>query len=253
MSRTDQTAYWMRRKNRRAYDHEVVETFAEQRIRYLARRLDFTTIHSAFDYGCGDGFSSYYMARHVRHVEGGDPSAYMLQHNPLPEAHRHLLVNDRIPFPDNAFDLVYCWEVLHHAEEPERIVNEMARVASKYVVVFEPNGLNPAQWLFGLIKREERGTWRFRTSYMMELARRCDLRVIRVANVGWIFPNMTPRWLCRVVKRLPFEAPLVTISTCLIAEKKAPAGQATGRRAIRRRPVSETGPPGAPAAPAPGS
>jgi len=217
----DQTFYWKDHKNKRRYDHEVVAIFAEQRIRYLAGHLNFNEINTAFDYGCGDGFSCYYMARRIPRVEGGDLSEYMLKHNPLDGNRLHLLDGQAIPFPDNSFDLVYCWEVLHHVEHPDRILAEMARVSSKFVVIFEPNSLNPAQMLFGLCKQEERGTLRFRKSYLRKLAGLCGLSIIHLATVGWIFPNATPRWLCHVLKPLPFEFPLLTISSCLIAEKKA--------------------------------
>jgi SAM-dependent methyltransferase len=214
-----QKGYWKEHKNRRNFDHPVVALFAEQRIRYLTRYLNFNEIKTAFDYGCGDGFSCYYMARHIPHVEGGDVSEYMLEYNPLERSRLHLLDGEVLPFSNNSFDLVYCWEVLHHVESPERIIREMARVASKYVVLFEPNGLNLAQFLFGLIKKEERGTLRFRKSYLKRLADACDLKILRLSNVGWIFPNVTPRWLYRLLKHLPLEFPILTISCCLIAQK----------------------------------
>lgn len=33
-----------------------------------------------------------------------------------------------MPFEDNSFDLVYSWGVIHHAEHPDRIINEIKRV-----------------------------------------------------------------------------------------------------------------------------
>jgi len=214
-----QKKYWKEHKNKRKFDHPIVEFFSIQRIQYLTRNLFFDEIGSAFDYGCGDGFSCYYMGRFIRHVEGGDISEYMLENNPLERSRLHILNGDVLPFSNNSFDLVYCWEVLHHVESPERILREMARVSSKYIVLFEPNGLNLAQFLFGLIKKEERGTLRFRKSYLRQLAATCDLKILRLSNVGWIFPNVTPHWLFLLLKYLPFEFPIFTISCCLIAQK----------------------------------
>jgi SAM-dependent methyltransferase len=214
-----QKEYWGKNRNKRRFDHPVVRAFAEQRIDYLARFLDFSQIESAFDYGCGDGFSCYYMSRRVARIEGGDVSELMLRNNPLDASRLHLIDGRTLPFGDRSFDLVYCWEVLHHVDDPLAVVREMARVARRWVVLFEPNRINPGQLVYGLIRSEERGTLRFTTSYLREIAQLAGLRVDHLANVGWIFPNMTPPPLLGLLLRLPFEVPLVTISCCLVASR----------------------------------
>jgi uncharacterized protein YbaR (Trm112 family) len=42
---------------------------------------------------------------------------------------------EHLPFPDEAFDLVYCFATLHHALDLSRMVGEMARVARPGAVV----------------------------------------------------------------------------------------------------------------------
>lgn len=37
---------------------------------------------------------------------------------------------NRLPFPDKSFDLVLCNSVLHHLVEPEKVLSEIARLAS---------------------------------------------------------------------------------------------------------------------------
>jgi SAM-dependent methyltransferase len=52
-----------------------------------------------------------------------------------------LLVIDaeQIDLPDGSFDFVFAHEVLHHCRSPHRALCEMLRVASKHVVLLEPN------------------------------------------------------------------------------------------------------------------
>ena len=216
---SDQKKYWEQHKNKRTFDHSIVNLFSQQRIDYLKQYLDVTKIKSAFDYGCGDGFSCYYMNKFIPHIEGGDVSEFMLRNNPLSKKFLHVLDGEHLPFSDNSFDMVYCWEVLHHVENPDIVMREMARVASNYVVVFEPNRNNIAQFLFGLFKKEERGTLRFNLKYLKRLAMSNDLRILHFSNVGWIFPNVTPTWIVPILKVLPYEFPFLPISCCLIAEK----------------------------------
>ena len=47
----------------------------------------------------------------------------------------------RLPFRDDAFDVVLLQSILHHADAPEQMVREALRVAPR-VVVHEPNGNN---------------------------------------------------------------------------------------------------------------
>lgn len=35
---------------------------------------------------------------------------------------------EKIPYPDNYFDVVYSWGVIHHSEAPQKIINEILRV-----------------------------------------------------------------------------------------------------------------------------
>jgi len=63
----------------------------------------------------------------------------------------------QLPFRNNTFDIVFCMDFLHHVNDIERGVKEMLRVSKDYVVIIEPNKLNPIYLLYGLVNKEERG------------------------------------------------------------------------------------------------
>ncbi|MBO0767629.1 MAG: class I SAM-dependent methyltransferase [Solirubrobacterales bacterium] len=52
---------------------------------------------------------------------------------------RALDVTAGIPYADNEFELVTATEVLEHVPGPEKVVAEMARIASRYVLVSVPH------------------------------------------------------------------------------------------------------------------
>jgi ubiquinone/menaquinone biosynthesis C-methylase UbiE len=45
---------------------------------------------------------------------------------------------ERLPFPDQAFDYCYVHDGLHHLDEPEKALGELARLARRGVIITEP-------------------------------------------------------------------------------------------------------------------
>lgn len=222
LSKNYQKQFWANNKNARGFDHPVVEFFARQRIDYVKSHIDLGEVSSAFDVGCGDGFATYYFAQSIPRVEGGDISELMLEHNPLDSRALKVVDAENLDLPDESYELVYLWEVLHHLKDPARAVREMSRVSSRYVVIFEPNRANLLQFAFGLLNPQERGTLRSSRAYLEGLVRQAGLEIVACDYCGKIPPNKTPSWLFDVVKRLPFKARRVTgISVAVIAQKTA--------------------------------
>ena len=48
----------------------------------------------------------------------------------------------RLGFADNSFDLVFCFDVMHHVLHPRAMAQEMLRVTRKHLVLSEPNHLS---------------------------------------------------------------------------------------------------------------
>jgi ubiquinone/menaquinone biosynthesis C-methylase UbiE len=192
----------------RPSDHPVVSFYARQRLEAVARWFDLHSVSSALDVGCGNGFSTYYMREHIANIFAVDQSNYMLT--------RHLLKSSgqlsqadaaRLPFADNSFDLVYCWEVLHHLSNPALTVAEMARVSRQYVLLVEPNGRHPLMMAFALTHPEERWLLRFTSAYIRKLLKGANLRIQHLSRGGWIFPNLTPLWMLPILGKIPYHWP----------------------------------------------
>ncbi len=86
------------------------------------------------DVGSGSGIDAVEFARHgaiVTAVDATRNGTFATQ-DTFREAGLEGLVKqataENIPFPNNSFDLVYCFGVLHHIEKPEAALREFARV-----------------------------------------------------------------------------------------------------------------------------
>jgi SAM-dependent methyltransferase len=201
--------YWTSRTNLRSCDQPVVRAFATQRVRFLERLFADWRPARALEVGCGDGFGMRHMQGLADTIYGCDLSPAMLKANPA--SRRRLVRADAYaaPFQNGSFDLVYCWELLHHVGRPEAVVAEMRRVSGRCVLICEPNCLNPAMAAFGLWKREERGLLRFNPWFTKNLLEGAGLRDVRLFSVGCFTPNQTPLWLARLLMKLPYRWPLI--------------------------------------------
>jgi ubiquinone/menaquinone biosynthesis C-methylase UbiE len=62
----------------------------------------------------------------------------------------HEADGNRLPFPDQSFDLVVCNSVLHHIAEPEKLLSEIARVASSGGAILLRDLRRPGRFAFPL-------------------------------------------------------------------------------------------------------
>ncbi len=90
------------------------------------------------DVACGPGFLTMAFAAHCRNAVGVDATEPFLA-MARAEAEQRAIRNiefrsgnaERLPYDDGAFDLVSCRAAFHHFARPERVLAEMARVATK--------------------------------------------------------------------------------------------------------------------------
>jgi SAM-dependent methyltransferase len=86
------------------------------------------------DIGCGNGYVLWHYARHGAHVHGVDitETALALSRRRFElgggKAEFRLTDGNRLPYPDNHFDIVCSMGVLHHVEDPRAMLAEARRV-----------------------------------------------------------------------------------------------------------------------------
>lgn len=113
--------------------------------RKIEERLEALAPETMLDAGCGEGFVTHVVLGRLPEMKVTgcdlDPRAVALaaQANPgVGFATASLLA---LPFPDQAFDVVGCFEVLEHlpGSAPQQALRELARVARRAVVLSVPH------------------------------------------------------------------------------------------------------------------
>ena len=128
--------------------HKLVrEKFAQQAVhwgqlaipddlREILERVEVKPETRVLDVAAGSGLLSRALARRAKEVVALDITAAMLEHG-REAAQREGIGNvtftegaaESLPFGDSSFDLVVTRFSLHHIDDPQRVVNEMVRVA----------------------------------------------------------------------------------------------------------------------------
>ncbi|ELY58609.1 class I SAM-dependent methyltransferase [Natronococcus jeotgali] len=116
------------------------------------------------DVGCGTGeLSRVLAAESAGEVVGCDADPALLERA---REHVPVVAGDalRLPFPDDAFDLVVCQALLINLPDPEAAIREFARVSSDLVAAVEPD--NGAVAVDSSVPSEERLEDRARRAYL---------------------------------------------------------------------------------------
>lgn len=114
----------MSEKSKKRFMNWIEDCRARRVVRILKPYIHGTTL----DVGCWDG----HVTKQLDHddIIGIDSVA-----PPKPQIEVRQFNGTQIPFEDKAFDTVVCSTVLHHAEDPKALLEEMKRVGKKIVVL----------------------------------------------------------------------------------------------------------------------
>ena len=106
------------------------------------------------DVGCGVGWSTYAFALEGYRATGIDLNPKSFEPPPHEGCHLREGSATDIPEPADSFDLVVCYQCLEHVPEPQRALDEMARVCRPggIVAVVGPNLVSPFPKLVELLR-----------------------------------------------------------------------------------------------------
>ncbi|MBL8862946.1 MAG: class I SAM-dependent methyltransferase [Planctomycetes bacterium] len=105
------------------------------------RLLPADAVTSVLDVGCGDGALAEDLGdRYGCPVLGIDLAAGRTAYARSRSRHARFAQASvyALPFPDQAFDLVTCTDLLEHLDDPTRAMQELVRVARRAVIVTVP-------------------------------------------------------------------------------------------------------------------
>ena len=212
-----QHKYWQKKTKARDINHPVVAFFVKQRIEFISKFLPFSKIESILDVGSGRGHIAEYISKNTK-IVATDFSDTQLKSNPI--QNKVTCTSEKLPFEDQSFSLVNEWELLHHIPNPKDTVEEMARIAKEYLILFEPNRINPGQFIFSITKKEERNVLKHHKKMMFELVKNIDFDIIECKTVGCVFPNRMPMSFLPIAKKVPFEFPIIGLSNIIICKRR---------------------------------
>ncbi len=104
-------------------------------IKYMLTMLD-PTATSLMDVGCGNGYWLGCVAEQHKHLKLTGCDLY--DNVPLKNADYVKGSIYKLPFADNAFDIVSCHHTIEHLRELPEAISELKRVAKKQLVIVTP-------------------------------------------------------------------------------------------------------------------
>jgi len=118
------------------YARDTVVGYWKDVIEYLVQEHQPSC---ALEIGCAKGFLVHELRNKGVQCYGVDISQYALSKAPSavkPFLHQADLCSEQLPFEAEAFDLIFCLETIEHLRNPEKLIDEIARILKSDGVFF---------------------------------------------------------------------------------------------------------------------
>lgn len=185
----------MKLEGRRSCDHHVVKKFREIFIPKIGDVLGvdfFASNKSLLEVGAGNGhFSAGFLD--IFDVTCIDLNRKLLSDNPASKRIEGDFLKKRF---SSKYDVVFFGNSLHHIESFSDAASKAVELSEEYVILVEPNPLNPLIFLHGLFARGERGELSLGKRRVMDLF--SELEMIHYGAYSLFTPNFSAEWFCNV-------------------------------------------------------
>jgi len=135
---------------------------------YLTESAEFDQYDGkdVLEIGCGMGIDLLQYAKGGANVTGIDLTEKAVKNSKAHFAHRNMkgtfytMNSEKLDFPDNSFDLVYSFGVLHHTKDTQKAINEVNRVlrpGGKAIIMLYHKGFRyylKIHFYYGILKAE---------------------------------------------------------------------------------------------------
>lgn len=201
----------------RRFDHPTVKAHVIDKVNYIKKTIKLIPKTTVLELGAGNGYFSFYFNSSCD-LLATDINREILSLNPVKK--RMVCDAKKLPFKDESFDIVMCFDVLHHVDNPDHVIKEAKRVSRRHVVLVEPNGDNIIQKLIFLPVPREWGLYNFSTKYLIGLIKDNSLGILRFKHIGrLITPNI--RLIDKFIKLFPYsESPQLNFHNLVICSKE---------------------------------
>jgi SAM-dependent methyltransferase len=177
----------------------------------LAKHLGH--VGSLLDIGCGDGHNTKRLAEiaGATRVAGVD-----VQVRPTAVIEVQPYQGRDVPFPDQSFDAVSLVDVLHHCEDPQRVLDEAVRVARKMVIIKDHLAFGPVTrkmlYYMDIVGNAKDSIPSPGTYFeLRDWVRMTELAKARIAAIDWPLKTHDLPWSIVGWPRLQFTAKLVPV------------------------------------------